>query len=233
MPSRINIGPENGPYVAINESSGNLQLEDNSGNVVAEWDETNAQWDFANNTLNNVDALNSNSVNTGDLENEDGDPDRRFNRIERDVLDADETLVTFDDLDDQKEYKIWYSWRLDFDSGDRVFVRFNGDDDDNYVWYDSSLTENSGENEIVLYEPNNNFVPCVGNLIIGAGRFDDPQVPGLFHEIVSFRPSRVDDFGRHGVFDVTTGISSIELHIEGGFISDGDAVVELWERDYQ
>ena len=64
MPSRINIGPEDGPYVAINESSGNLQLEDNSGNVVAEWDETNAQWDFANNTLNNVDALNSNSVNT-------------------------------------------------------------------------------------------------------------------------------------------------------------------------
>ena len=64
MPSRINIGPENGPYVAINESSGNLQLEDNSGNVVAEWDETNAQWDFANNTLNNVDALNSNSVST-------------------------------------------------------------------------------------------------------------------------------------------------------------------------
>ena len=64
MPSRINIGPENGPYVAINESSGNLQLEDNSGNVVAEWDETNSQWDFANNTLNNVDALDSNSVNT-------------------------------------------------------------------------------------------------------------------------------------------------------------------------
>ena len=64
MASRINIGPEDGPYVAINESSGNLQLEDNSGNVVAEWDETNGQWDFANNTLNNVDALNSDSVNT-------------------------------------------------------------------------------------------------------------------------------------------------------------------------
>ena len=67
MASRINIGPENGPYVAINESSGNLQLEENSGNVVAEWDETNAQWDFANNTLANVDALNSNSVNTEEL----------------------------------------------------------------------------------------------------------------------------------------------------------------------
>ena len=69
MASRINIGPEDGPYVAINESSGNLQLEDNSGNVVAEWDEGNAQWDFANNTLANVDALNSNSVNTDSLPN--------------------------------------------------------------------------------------------------------------------------------------------------------------------
>ena len=69
MASRINIGPEDGPYVAINESSGNLQLEDNSGNVVAEWDETNAQWDFANNTLSNVDALNSNSVSTEELNN--------------------------------------------------------------------------------------------------------------------------------------------------------------------
>ena len=70
MGSRINIGPEDGPYVAINESSGNLQLEDNSGNVVAEWDEANAQWDFANNTLSNVDALNSNSVNTDELTTE-------------------------------------------------------------------------------------------------------------------------------------------------------------------
>jgi len=59
MPSRINIGPENGPYVAINESSGNLQLEDNSGNVVAEWDETNSQWDFANNTLANIGSVNT------------------------------------------------------------------------------------------------------------------------------------------------------------------------------
>ena len=106
MPSRINIGPENGPYVAINESSGNLQLEDNSGNVVAEWDETNAQWDFANNTLNNVDALNSNSVNTENLDNDNGkiicagnmsgsDPDARLdnaiagaNRGDRIILES-------------------------------------------------------------------------------------------------------------------------------------------------
>ena len=64
MPSRINIGPENGPYVAINESSGNLQLEDNSGNVVAEWDDGQSQWDFVENDISGVGAFASESVNT-------------------------------------------------------------------------------------------------------------------------------------------------------------------------
>ena len=49
---------------SIDEDSGNLAIRDTNGNVVAKWDEGNTQWDFANNTLNNVDALNSNSVNT-------------------------------------------------------------------------------------------------------------------------------------------------------------------------
>ena len=93
MPSRINIGPEDGPYVAINESSGNLQLEDNSGNVVAEWDETNAQWDFANNTLANVDALNSNSVNTEKLRTE---PNRVVVGLSDDIVVADDTITTIE-----------------------------------------------------------------------------------------------------------------------------------------
>ena len=69
MPSRINIGPENGPYVAINEENGNLQLEDNSGNVVAEWDETNAQWDFVENDISGVGGFDSESVNTEQASN--------------------------------------------------------------------------------------------------------------------------------------------------------------------
>ena len=97
MPSRINIGPENGPYVAINESSGNLQLEDNTGNVVAEWDETNAQWDFANNTLNNVDALYSNSVNTEEVNTDQwadlGDGVDSLNNVLESVGNADGGLV--------------------------------------------------------------------------------------------------------------------------------------------
>ena len=64
MPSRINIGPENGPYVAINEENGNLQLEDNSGNVVAEWDDGQSQWDFVENDISGVGAFDSESVTT-------------------------------------------------------------------------------------------------------------------------------------------------------------------------
>ena len=96
MPSRINIGPENGPYVGINEENGNLQLEDNSGNVVAEWDETNAQWDFANNTLNNVDALNSNSVSTNA-----SDTDELTVNFEGDFSEAERLVVPSNDTIDE------------------------------------------------------------------------------------------------------------------------------------
>ena len=103
MPSRINIGPENGPYVGINEENGNLQLEDNSGNVVAEWDDTNAQWDFANNTLNNVDALDSNSVNTVKARVEQValsvDFDNNLTIPDDTATDLDFDVVRFDQLD--------------------------------------------------------------------------------------------------------------------------------------
>ena len=78
-----NLGSDNTPIegesfglpsgFSIDENNGNLAIRDTNGNVVAEWDDTNAQWDFANNTLNNVDALNSNSVNTESLDIGSGD----------------------------------------------------------------------------------------------------------------------------------------------------------------
>jgi len=60
------MGPDGGPYIAINENSGNIELEDNTGTTVAIWDDTNSQWDFQNNPISNVDSLTSNSVNTND-----------------------------------------------------------------------------------------------------------------------------------------------------------------------
>jgi len=58
------MGPDGGPYIAINENSGNIELEDNTGTTVAIWDDANSQWDFQNNPISNVDSLTSNSVNT-------------------------------------------------------------------------------------------------------------------------------------------------------------------------
>ena len=67
MPSRINIGPEDGPYIAINENNGDIELEDNTGAVVAKWDDGQSQWDFVGNDISGVGAFDSESVNTGEV----------------------------------------------------------------------------------------------------------------------------------------------------------------------
>ena len=64
MASRINIGPENGPYIAINENNGDIELQDNTGGVVAKWDDGQSQWDFVENNISGVGAFDSESVNT-------------------------------------------------------------------------------------------------------------------------------------------------------------------------
>jgi len=62
MPSRIDIGPEGGPFVAINENSNDLELQDINGNVIAKWDETAGQWDFNSNDLTNVGGIVANNL---------------------------------------------------------------------------------------------------------------------------------------------------------------------------
>ena len=120
-----NLGSDNTPVegesfglpsgFSIDEDSGNLAIRDTNGNVVAKWDEGNAQWDFANNTLNNVDALNSNSVSTGALaiggtlyEEDDNSPIDVTNEASHTysvagdfheiILIADPTLIGFNEL---------------------------------------------------------------------------------------------------------------------------------------
>ena len=67
MVSRIDIGPEGGPFVAINENSNDLELQDINGNVIAKWDETAGQWDLNNNSLTGINAINASSANVGSL----------------------------------------------------------------------------------------------------------------------------------------------------------------------
>ena len=67
MVSRIDIGPDGGPYVAINENSNDLELQDINGNVIAKWDETEGQWDLNNNSLTGINAIDAGSANVGSL----------------------------------------------------------------------------------------------------------------------------------------------------------------------
>ena len=65
--SRIDIGPEGGPFVAINENSNDLELQDINGNVIAKWDETAGQWDLNNNSLTGINAIDAGSANVVSL----------------------------------------------------------------------------------------------------------------------------------------------------------------------
>jgi len=66
MVSRIDIGPDGGPYVAINENSNDLELQDINGNVIAKWDETAGQWDLNNNSLSGINAIDASSATLDD-----------------------------------------------------------------------------------------------------------------------------------------------------------------------
>jgi len=57
MASELFLGPDGGPYVSVNENSGDIELKDNSGNVVAFWDESATQWDVQSNDIQNVGSL--------------------------------------------------------------------------------------------------------------------------------------------------------------------------------
>ncbi|AFH22279.1 hypothetical protein OSG_eHP20_00220 [environmental Halophage eHP-20] len=55
MPSRIQIGPDGGPYVIVEEDNGDVNISSPNGNV-----------DFQTDDISNVGALTADSVSTGD-----------------------------------------------------------------------------------------------------------------------------------------------------------------------
>ena len=226
MPSRINIGPENGPYVGINEENGNLQLEDNSGNVVAEWDETNAQWDFANNTLDNVDALNSNSVNTEILERDSESLDRHLTLLDTFEY-TDESSVVFDDFAEFDKYVVNVEWRFSGQDSTIFGMRVNGFDDGDYVHWDESGTTNTGNDEWMLVELGSS-AGFHGDVLIHGGNIVD--FPGMTNLIKPNRADRIDGFSQRGGgqgFDINAGqITEIELMWDQ---NDGEEEIENGE----
>ena len=111
MPSRINIGPENGPYIAINENNGDIELQDNTGAVVAKWDDGQSQWDFVENDISGVGAFDSESVNTGILHITNGPASYTLNNaidVPNDTAtDIDEWAEDTDPIGSMSEGKDW------------------------------------------------------------------------------------------------------------------------------
>ena len=92
MPSRIDIGPEGGPFVAINENSNDLELQDINGNVIAVWDETEGQWDFKTNDLANVGGIDATGL-TSSLD-VGGNDLTNINAIDASSASVDEQTIT-------------------------------------------------------------------------------------------------------------------------------------------
>ena len=167
MPSRINIGPEDGPYVAINESSGNLQLEDNSGNVVAEWDDGESQWDFVENDISGVGAFDSESVNTErasietleQVEQEDG----------TDVSDSRAFDETYQNVDDET---LKLAIRLEAGTGEDLNVRLGVSSNEN----DVTETHNTVDGGTIRDIDGSNARMIISAMV----------PPGYYYHVVSF-----------------------------------------------
>jgi len=66
MPSRIDIGPQAGPFVSINENNSDLELLSASGSIIAKWDSTTTQWDANATDITNVKSLNTTDISATD-----------------------------------------------------------------------------------------------------------------------------------------------------------------------
>jgi hypothetical protein len=209
MVSRINIGPDGGPYIAINENSGDIELEDNAGNVVAEWDDTNARWDFQNNQLVNS--------NTPEVEiGPDGGPFVSVNENAGDIELKDNSGTVVAKWDES-------ATQWDFVSNDLTNVgvleagQLNNDAGDRLLAANDFLEIQSGVPE---QEPSNTTSTSFEKVVSGMGVFDFDSTPpgttpyGLFvvrarnsdvGETITIRP-RVADTS-----NATTELSELEV----------------------
>ena len=236
MTSRINIGPEDGPYVAINESSGNLQLEDNSGNVVAEWDETNSQWDFANNTLNNIDALNSNSVNTeeGRITGPISESSSLVKHVvyhenlNNDTIDIDIPLPENpQNRAGAQIYELTFNYSMRSSEGGQVRLTFDDDKDGNWrrKYIDgTSIAEDTSEDSLILFKQSRNTtVAKYWFQIRGDPRFSS----GIPVTGTNMGVGGADSFSRErfltGEFGVTIDPDTIQI-FEAGGLENGSTV---------
>jgi hypothetical protein len=162
MPSRINMGPDGGPYIAINENSGDIELEDNSGNVVAKWDETNTQWDFSSNDIQNVGSLDvdlssvTEVAGRASLTTDQTVPSSTVTEVDLDSVNIEDTDIVTVDLPNNQisiaesgKYVVYGLLRFDgsndWATGDRIQLRVNVNGAKNI----ESNIHHGGTNEII------------------------------------------------------------------------------------
>jgi hypothetical protein len=150
--------------------------------------------------------------------------------IDRRELSNDQTQVQFSGLNDDTEYRVFYTGFNDGGPGD-IIARLNGDTGGtgNYTFWDSSSTRQDGEDEMLLLSQTNSS-RFAGRLIVTSHSFNESRRSGFNHALISAEPDRLDDFGREGMRNVADGLDSIELTSPN--FTAGNTLVELWGRDY-
>jgi len=153
-----------------------------------------------------------------------------FRLIDRRELSNDQTQVQFSGLNDDTEYRVFYTGFNDGGPGD-IIARLNGDTGGtgNYTFWDSSSTRQDGEDEMLLLSQTNSS-RFAGRLIVTSHSFNESRRSGFNHALISAEPDRLDDFGREGMRNVADGLDSIELTSPN--FTAGNTLVELWGRDY-
>ena len=228
MPSRIDIGPEGGPFVAINENSNNLELQDINGNVIAKWDETAGQWDLNNNSLTGINAIDASSANVGSVSTEeaiiDGNPVKRLDTYIQDGTTSDEITVDFggDVVNIDELYFIKFDEIEKEDTGE-VLITFAGDDgagNENYDYFDESGAKNTNQDAIEIVSTDTVFTNMQNHIRV----YFSPR-PSVRNQLVGIT-SRWDGFAQVGGYDASPSEDSIQITFTGG-LSDGSEI-QLW-----
>ena len=226
----------------VNDQEPRYRLVDSNGNVVGSLfqnadgnveiqDETGTGSVFGPNGIVTP-AIDAGSVSTEVADSERYERNANlllgYERIDRETPSSGEFNKDYS-LTGDREYLLTYSARIErFE----VRVRFDNDDGNNYIWYDAESIKQEDEDKILLWETtDNDFVRISGNVLINKGHFDDEGRWGIDHRLTGYSAERIADFGRDGTHTGLVGDTDMTLHFDG-IQADGEAVIELWERDY-
>ena len=241
MPSRIRIGPEGGPYVIVDENNGVLDITTPNDEVdFGDNDLINAALggvlDAKGNDITNVDALNSNSVNTESTDSEqyktNGDEINPWVKV---------TSVGISEIDGENVIQhslaeTWQEVRLTLidivpENGDdeELRLRVNNNDDARYYYRseDSAIHIENDEDRFVLIDEMVSPTRQIRGRIVFFGA-DDATARVTASGDLTYNSATADeklfDWGMHRDVDE---LNSVELSVGGtDEIGDGELLIE-------